>query len=198
MEEKNAIFKNTSKMDDEEISLFQNFVLKKTTFISSLVFSIIFIGGGVRMCFVDLTIGLALAICGVIGGIILLPYLMKESLKKQNKITLGDRKYLNTFEFWQDYIFITSQATSSPTANDYQEIASQKVFYKDLFKFVAYKEHLFIFINQKQSFIFDYRGMTKGTAGEVVEFLKAKGVKFVDKSSVQTPNLQNKKKNKKN
>lgn len=198
MEEKNAIFKNTSKMDDEEISLFQNFVLKKTTFISSLVFSIIFIGGGVRMCFVDLTIGLALAICGVIGGIILLPYLMKESLKKQNKITLGDRKYLNTFEFWQDYIFITSQATSSPTANDYQEIASQKVFYKDLFKFVAYKEHLFIFINQKQSFIFDYRGMTKGTAGEVVEYLKAKGVKFVDKSSVQTPNLQNKKKNKKN
>lgn len=198
MEEKNAIFKNTSKMDDEEISLFQNFVLKKTTFISSLVFSIIFIGGGVGMCFVDLTIGLALAICGVIGGIILLPYLMKESLKKQNKITLGDRKYLNTFEFCQDYIFITSQATSSPTANDYQEIASQKVFYKDLFKFVAYKEHLFIFINQKQSFIFDYRGMTKGTAGEVVEFLKAKGVKFVDKSSVQTPNLQNKKNNKKN
>ena len=198
MEEKNAIFKNTSKMDDEEISLFQNFVLKKTTFISSLVFSIIFIGGGVGMCFVDLTIGLALAICGVIGGIILLPYLMKESLKKQNKITLGDRKYLNTFEFCQDYIFITSQATSSPTANDYQEIASQKVFYKDLFKFVAYKEHLFIFINQKQSFIFDYRGMTKGTAGEVVEYLKAKGVKFVDKSSVQTPNLQNKKNNKKN
>ena len=139
MEEKNAIFKNTSKMDDEEISLFQNFVLKKTTFISSLVFSIIFIGGGVGMCFVDLTIGIALAICGVIGGIILLPYLMKESLKKQNKITLGDRKYLNTFEFCQDYIFITSQATSSPTANDYQEIASQKVFYKDLFKFVAYK-----------------------------------------------------------
>ncbi len=198
MEEKNAIFKNTSKMDDEEISLFQNFVLKKTTFISSLVFSIIFIGGGVGMCFVDLTIGIALAICGVIGGIILLPYLMKESLKKQNKITLGDRKYLNTFEFCQDYIFITSQATSSPTANDYQEIASQKVFYKDLFKFVAYKEHLFIFINQKQSFIFDYRGMTKGTAGEVVEYLKAKGVKFVDKSSVQTPNLQNKKNNKKN
>ena len=108
MEEKNAIFKNTSKMDDEEISLFQNFVLKKTTFISSLVFSIIFIGGGVGMCFVDLTIGLALAICGVIGGIILLPYLMKESLKKKNKITLGDRKYLNTFEFCQDYIFITS------------------------------------------------------------------------------------------
>ncbi|MCI8554953.1 MAG: YcxB family protein [Clostridia bacterium] len=198
MEEKNAIFKNTSKMDDEEISLFQNFVLKKNTIISSLVFSIIFIGGGVGMCFVDLTIGLALAICGVIGGIILLPYLMKESLKKQNKITLGDRKYLNTFEFYEDHIFITSQATSSPTANDYQEIASQKVFYKDLYKFVAYKEHLFIFINQKQSFIFDYRGMTKGTAGEVVEFLKAKGVKFVDKSSVQTPNLQNKKKNKKN
>lgn len=198
MEEKNAIFKNTSKMDDEEISLFQNFVLKKNTIISSLVFSIIFIGGGVGMCFVDLTIGLALAICGVIGGIILLPYLMKESLKKQNKITLGDRKYLNTFEFYEDHIFITSQATSSPTANDYQEIASQKVFYKDLFKFVAYKEHLFIFINQKQSFIFDYRGMTKGTAGEVVEFLKDKGVKFVDKSSEQTPNLQNKKKNKKN
>ena len=191
--EEQVLFKNTSKMDDEEISLFQSYALKKTILITSILFSLIFAGGGIGLCFVDLTMGIVLIVCGLVGGLILIPYGLKESVKKQNKVTLGDRKYLNTFEFFEDHIFVRSQATKDKQSNDYQEIASQKLFYQDLFKFVVYKQHLFIYINPRQSFILNFLGMTKGTIGEVIDLLKNKGVKFIDKSSVNTPDIGKKK-----
>lgn len=186
-------FKNTSKMDDEEISLFQNFALKKTTIISSIVFALIFAGLGVGLSFVDMTLGITLIVCGLLGGFVLLPYLMKESLKKQNKQNLGDKKYLNTFEFYESYILITSEANSSENKNEYQPIANQKLFYADIYKIVAYKEHLFIYINPHQSFILNYKGMTKGTAGEIIELAKEKNIKLIDKSYADLKTNQKKK-----
>lgn len=183
MEEKNVLFKNTSKMDDKEISLFQNFALRKKTIITSVIFSLFFIGGGIGLCFLDLTMGITFIICGVVGGVILLPYLMKETVKKQNQVTLGDKKYLNTFEFFEDHILVTSEATANKESNDYKPMATQILPYNEIFKVVSYKEFLFIYINKVQSFIVNFKGMTKGTIGEVIDLLKLKGVKFYDKSS---------------
>ncbi len=187
-------FKNTSKMDDNEISLFQNFALKKVTLISSIVFTLLFVGGGVGLCFLDLTMGITLIVCGVAGGVILLPYLLKESVKKENKIALGDRKYLNTFEFYEDYVMVSTQATKDKQSNDYLPVANQRIEYQDLFKLVCYREYIFLYINQKQSFILNCRGMTQGIASDLVKFLKSKGVKIIDKSSEVMPQTVNNKK----
>lgn len=191
-ENKDIKFKNTSKMDEKEISIFQNYALKKRILICSIVFALAFVLLGVGLYFVDLTMSIILIVCGIVGGFVLLPYLMKETVKKQNNIILGDRKYLNTFEFFDEYVNITSEATSTKESNDYQFVASQKLYYKDIFKFVTFQERLFIFINAQQSFILHYKGMTKSTAEELVEFLKGKGIKMIDKSKMPVPVINKK------
>ena len=179
MEEKEILFKNTSKMDENEITLFQNYALKKRVWITSIIFALSFAALGGFLCIVSLTMGIIIIACGCVGGFVLLPYLMKESIKRQNNIILGDKKYLNTFEFFEDYVNITSEATSSKDSNDFAPVATQKLMYTDVFKCVIYKERLFIFIN--------FKGMTKNTIGELIEFLKGKGIKMIDKSNVPVP-----------
>lgn len=182
METNEVLFKNTSKMDHEEISIFQNSIMKKSTTIwTMIIFVLVFAGIGVGLAFVDLTFGIIIIVCGALGGFVFLPYLMKENMKKVNKETLGDKKYLNTFEFYADYAQITTQA-SKLNENQYEEVGSQKLYYKDIYQVTVYKERLFIFLNPRQSFIFNFKGMTKGTAGEVVELLKANNVKVKDNS----------------
>lgn len=181
MQTNETMFKNTSKMDHEEISIFQNSVTKKSIFVTSIVFALIFVGMGVGFSFLNLTLGIIVIVCGLLGGFVLLPYLMKETMKKQNKAMLGDKKYLNTFEFFSDHMVATSEA-SKLEEEKYEVVGTQKIYYKDIFKVVVYRERLFIFINARQSFILNFKGMTKGTAGEVVEFLKSNNVKIKDNS----------------
>ena len=181
------LFKNTSKMDENEITIFQNFALKKRVLITSILFATCFIAAGVGLCFVNLTMGIILIACGCVGGFVLLPYLMKESVKRQNNVILGEKKYLNTFEFYEDYVMISSEATSSKDSNDYHPVATQKLMYQDVFKCVIYRQRLFIFINAQQSFIVNFQGMTLHTIDELIEFLRGKGIKMVDKTKVPVP-----------
>lgn len=168
-------------MDKEEIALFQNFAMKKNLIILSICFALIFVGIGVGVSFIELTFGIITIVCGVLGGFVLLPYLMKEQTKKQNQQNYGEKKYLNTFEFYEDYIQITTEC-SSPASKDYEKIASQKLYYQDVTKGVLYKDRLFLYIASNQCFIINYLGMTKGTIGEVIDFLKTKNIKIVDKT----------------
>lgn len=178
-------------MDDEEITLFQSYALKKTTAISSIAFTLFFVILGIGLSFVILPMGIILIVCGCIGGLIFVPYLMKESIKKQNSQNLGDRKYLNTFEFYQDTIEVTTEATSSKQTNDYKPVATQSVKYEELFQLVVYKGHLFLFISPGQSFILNFKGMTKGTYQDVIDLVKSKNVKIIDKSNVTVPDIKN-------
>lgn len=182
MDKEEAKFKNTSKMDKEEISLFQSYALKKTNLMISIFFTLIFVGIGVGVSFIELTFGIITIVCGVAGGFFLLPYMMKESVKKQNMQSLGDKKYLNTFSFFEEHVFITSEE-GLPNSNEYKEVASQSLSYQDVFQAVLYRDHLFLYIDPRQSFIISYKGMTKGTIGEVIDFLREKGVKIIDKTT---------------
>ena len=182
MENNQVLFKNTSKMDESEITLFQNAVMKKTTIITAIVFSLIFVAMGVGLSFWELTLGIITIACGVVGGFVLIPYLMKETQKKQNKEILGNKTYLNTYEFYNEYLEVTSQATENGRT-EYEEVGKQKIYYKDIFKVKIYRERLFIFINARQSFIFNFKGMTQGTAGEVIELLKSNNIKVKDDSA---------------
>lgn len=181
--EKQIKFKNTSKMNEDEIAVFQNYALKKTIILSSALLIGFCVLIGVGLCFIELYLGVAIIIAGVLGGGVLMPFLMKDSVKKQNKLVFGDRKYLNHFEFFKDYFMVTSEATTSKESNDYSVNAEEKLLYSDLFQVVVYKTYIFLYINKAQSFVLNQKGMTLGTAGELILFLKDKGLKIIDKSS---------------
>lgn len=182
MEESEVLFKNTSKMNSEEVTVFQNFALKKLHLIVSIGFSLVFVAIGLLLIFfVNLTAGIIAIASGILGGFVLLPYLLKESVKKQNMQNLGDKKYLNTFSFYDDYIIVQSEE-SEFDKKQFEEIASQKLFYNEIFQIVLFREYLFIYINEVQSFILSYKGMTKGTIAETINFLKTKGIKMIDKT----------------
>ena len=112
---------------------------------------------------------------------------MKENVQKQNNDNLGDRKYLNTFEFYENQINVATEATTSKQSNDYKQIATQTLRYEDLYQLVIYKNHLFLYINPSQSFILNFNGMTKGTYQELIELIKSKNVKTIDKSGQSVP-----------
>ena len=58
MEESEVLFKNTSKMNSEEVTVFQNFALKKLHLIVSIGFSLVFVAIGLLLIFfVNLTAG---------------------------------------------------------------------------------------------------------------------------------------------
>lgn len=181
--ENQMLFKNVSKMNEDEIVVFQNYALKKTIILSSALLIGFCALIGVGICFAQLYLGVAVIIAGALGGGVLMPFLMKDSVKKQNKLIFGEKKYLNHFEFYNDYLMVTSESTTSKESNDYQKVAEEKVLYSDLFQVVLYKTYMFIYINKSQSFVLNQRGMTLGTVGELVPFLKEKGLKIVDKSS---------------
>ena len=176
-----VLFKNTSRLNEEELLVFQNYALKKTIITMAIAIVAVFALAGVGLCFLELYLGITVIVAGLLGGVVLFPYMMKDSMKKQNKLMLGDKKYLNTFEFYNDYIIISNETTSSLTSNDYKEEANSRVTYESLFRVDIYKTYIFIYINKAQSFVLNQRGMTKGVVDDLIQFLKSKGLKVIDK-----------------
>lgn len=150
LEKNELLFKNVSKMNEEEISAFQSFALKKTIILSSLALILFFSAIGAGLLFVDTFLGIAVIVCGVLGGGVLMPFLTKDSVKKQNRLVFGDKKYLNNFEFYSDYLFTTSNATASKESNDYEQVASQKVNYSDASP-TSDLQNVYIFICKQSS-----------------------------------------------
>ena len=175
-------FKNTSRMDAGEIAVFQNYAMKKMIWGMSIAFALIMVGLGVGLWFWDMTAGIICVVCGLVGGFWLLPYLMKKNQESQVLKTLGDRKYLNTFSFFEEYLDVVSEATANATDKEYKEVGTQRVYYKDLHKIVTYKDRMFVFLNESQSFILNFKGMTVGTVKELLDFMALHNVKIVDKS----------------
>jgi len=181
MKEEKIVYKNTTKMEVNEIITFQTFAMKKVNLITSILFALIFVGIGVGLSFVNVTCGIITIVCGLLGGFVLLPYLMKESIKKQTTQSFGENEYLNTFEFNEETFKIVSEEKLA-NQEEYKEVASQELSYEDLYQAVLFRDHLFIYISARESFIVNYKGMTQGTIGEVIDLLKSKEVKIIDKN----------------
>lgn len=173
-------FKNTSKLDLEEIAILEGFAIKKSIWLMSIIFALLFVGSGVGLLFWNTTAGIIAIICGVLGGIFLLPYLIKENVKKQNEQMLGGKKYLYTYEVYKDKMVVKTQSANT-NENEYQDEIEKDIELKDLFQVVCYKQRLFVFVNAQQSFILNYKGMTHGTIGGLIEHLKSKGIKILEK-----------------
>lgn len=183
-------FKNTSKLDAQELSVFQQCAMKKTYLASSILFALLFVGAGVGLAFWQLVAGIIFIVCGLLGGFFFLPYLLKENQKKQNESVLGSSKYLNTFSFYEDYVHIQSEVTNGKD-NEFELAGEETLKYEDILKIVAYKDRLFLFVDQRQAFIVNSGSMTQGSALELESFLKSKKISFVDKTRID---LQPKKK----
>lgn len=176
-------FKNTSKLDAQELSLFQQCAMKKMIWASSIAFAVLFAGAGAAIAFWQLAAGVILVVCGIVGGFFFLPYLLKENQKKQNEAHLGKSKYLNTFSFYEDRIHVQSELTNG-VDNKFELAGEEVVRYEDILKVVTYKDRLFLFVDARQAFIVNFNSMTQGTISELIAFLKEKQLKFVDKTKV--------------
>ena len=183
-------FKNTSKLDVQELSLFQQCAMKKTYWVASIAFSLVFISAGVGIAFWKIAAGAILVVCGLLGGFWFLPYLLKENQKRQNETLLGTNKYLNTFSFFEDAVQVQSEI-SNGRDNKFEHAGEETIQYEDVLKAVIYKDRLFLFVDQSQAFIINFNGMTQGTIQELLSFIKEKGIKFVDRTKID---IQNRKK----
>lgn len=182
MVKEQELFKNTSKLDEKEVEVFQTFVMKKTNLFLSIFFTLVFVAMGVGCCFyLSLFTGIILAVCGALGGFLLLPYLMKEMMKKQNAKIYGGKKYLNTYCFYEECMTIQTESARGQDGA-FEDMSNEKLYYNEVFQALAYRDHLYIYVNARQSFILDYKGMTQGTIAELIDFIKSKNIKFVDKN----------------
>ena len=174
-EDKDILFINTTKLTEEEVTNLQLFTLKKYNLLISIMIAVFFGGIGIGLCFVNTYVGVAILLAGIIGGLFLFPYVTKEQIKRQNNQIFANQDYINSFEFYNDYINI-----KNIDKNNEKEI-SQNFNYSGLYKVVEFSQFVYIFINKNQSFMLDKKGMTKGTIGEVIELLKENGLKYQDK-----------------
>lgn len=179
-ENKDLLFYNTTKLTEEEITAFQTFAMKKDNLWASIFISLLSVGVGVGLIFVNTYVGVAIIIAGLLGGLVLFPYITKEQLRRQNLEMFEDGKYINTFEFYEDYLKVTNIDGNKTEENS----ISQEFKYDELYKFTLYKQYLFIFENKFQGFILAQTSMTKGTIGDLVEFLKSKNIPFKDRTSL--------------
>lgn len=173
MEEK-LLFKNTSKLGKDEIDIFQNFAIKKTSLLTAIILFAICAGAGVGLFFVQMYLGIAFMVGGLLGAFII-PHVISSSVKKQNQAVFQNKKYLNHFEFFEDIIVITSDAAENDS-NEYEEKAKENLKYTDIHHVVVYGIYIFVFINKYQSLILNQKGMTEGVAADLIDFLKAKGI----------------------
>ncbi len=179
-ENKDLLFYNTTKLTEEEITAFQTFAMKKDNLWASIFISLLSVGLGVGLIFVNTYVGVAIIIAGLLGGLVLFPYITKEQLKRQNLEMFEDGKYINTFEFYEDYLKVTNIDGNKTEENS----ISQEFKYDELYKFTLFKQYLFIFENKFQGFILAQTCMTKGTIGDLVDFLKSKNIPFEDRTSL--------------
>lgn len=177
------LFKNTSKLTEEDITFFQNIIMKKKILFYSLFVVLFCAGLGVGLLFVHTFLGVAIMVCGFVGGGFLLPYLLKDGMKKQNELYFKDKKYLNHFEFYEEYFKVTSEV-STKESKEYKSEGSESLYYQDIYKVVEYKSNVFIYLNKKESYILDKKGMEKGVVSDLIELFKNQNIKIVDKKSV--------------
>ena len=186
-EEKEIILKNTTTLNEKDISSFQLFAIKRHTIFVSILISVILVGIGIGLCFVNTYVGAAVIIAGIVGGVIFFPYLSKEQIKRQNAVLFSGDKYVNVFNFYDNLLKVTN------IDEDRDEDLYQTFDYTSLYKVVDYQEFIFIYTSKNQSFLLLNIGMNKGTIADLIDFLKNKNIKYIYKKSLGEMKKNNKK-----
>lgn len=177
-EEKELLFKNTTTLNENDITNLQLFAIKKHTIIIATIITLLLCGLGIGLCFVNAYIGAAIIIAGIVGGVIFFPYISREQIKRQNAMIFTENKYVNVFDFYEDILKVTNIDDKS------EENIFQTFEYGGIYKVIDYKEFVVLYVNKKQSFILLKTCMNKGTIDGLLNFLKNKKIKIIDKKSL--------------
>lgn len=179
--ENDALFSNTSKLDEEVAKEFNAFMGKKITVYAVLALIVICGVLGGLSCIFNLFLGIAIIGVGALIGAPLTAYLIKDSLKKQSANALGGGKFLVHFDFYDSNFKIMVEGCKKEE-NEYKYVGEEVVDYLSITKIVVTDTKIYLQRNNNQANIVDQRGMTHGTAGELIDLLKGKGLK-VEKMS---------------
>ncbi len=177
-EDKDLFFKNITTLNESDITSFQLFALKRHTIIVATIITILLCGLGAGLCFVNTYVGSAIIIAGIVGGVFFFPYLSREQIKKQNAVLFSGGKYVNEFDFYENHMKVTN--IDEEREEDYY----QTFEYQNIYKLVDFQDFIFIYVSKNQSFLILKTEMNKGTITELIDFLKNKNIKYVDKKSL--------------
>ena len=175
MEEK-VLFKNTTKLNENDVINFQKDSIKKISFIYGLVIFLICLGAGVGLYFVNSFLGIAMIVLGAVGGFAIFPYSTKTYSTRSNAENFYGIKSTNYYEFYQDE-FIVKGEIADLESQKKKDLAEEKYKYEDVVKVSVIKNYICIFISKSQSFVLDKRGMTKGVCADLISFFKEKQIK---------------------
>jgi len=100
------------------------------------------------------------------------PFLLSKTLVKKvyktNKIMQNNP--VNKFSFYEDYLEVET------VSENFQ--GKSKVNYNTLYKSLCNDNYIFIFINKQQAFMVDKSAFIKGSAEEMIDFLRKKNIKI--------------------
>lgn len=171
-----VLFKNVSAMGEKESKALIKVSSKKSVITFGLFFPLLFVIFGVVFILLkDIDFAIIMFVAGAVFAI-LFPLLFLLSAKQANKQIIGGRRLLNTFEFKEDILVISTEDLGAGITS-----GTSNLLYKDILKCVLTNEYIFLFINARQSFILDVNGMVQGDTEGLIEFLKTKLQKFEDK-----------------
>ena len=176
MEENKVLFSNTSKLDKDSVARFNKVIGKKITGYAVVLIVAFCAVVGAMLMLVNLFLGITVVGVGVIVGAPLGAYLIKDNMKKESEKFLAGKKYLVHFEFCEENIRIKAEA-SNENESKYSFSGEEILDYSMITKIVVSDTDLYL-QRQGRANIIDQKGMTVGTAGELIEFLRAKGIKI--------------------
>lgn len=169
------LFSNTSLLNKEAVDRFNKVTSKRIIGYGSL-----FVGcfsgivGGL-LCLVNLFLGISIIGVGFVIGIPLIAYLIKDAMKKDAQKLLDGKKYLVHFDFYEEGVKIRAEE-SLEEENKFKFSGEEEFSYEEIAKIVVSGTEIYI-QRISQANILDQRGMTKSTAGELIQFLEKKGIK---------------------
>lgn len=174
--ENNPLFTNKSLLNKEVVEKFNKFMGKKLAVSACFIvigFSVV-VGG--LLCLANLFLGISVMGIGLIIGCPLTTFLIKDAMKKDTQRLLGGKKFLLNFEFFENEILIKAES-SFEGENKFSFEGEEKIGYEDIVKVIVADTDIYI-QRAGQANIVDQRGMTYGTAGELIEFLRDKNIKI--------------------
>lgn len=175
MEEK-LLFSNTSKLDQSVVEKFNKTISKKIIGYAILLVTLFCGVVGGLFCLLNLLfLGIAVIGTGVIVGIPLVAFLIKDAMKKASQKLMNGKKYLVHFEFYENELILKAEEANE-NEKEYTFSGEDRINYAQILKIIVADTDVYI-QRAGQANVLDQRGMTKGTAGELIEFLKSKGIK---------------------
>ncbi len=170
-------YENTTNFSGKEVTSFTSFVTRPIFIKLAVALFVLFVGMGFYMFFVmdALVTAIIMWSLGVVS-VAVMPFTYKHTVLKgvRNNTMCSSSTYMN-------YKFEDGGVKISTRKGDV-EVAMLALDYRHIVKILQVQHYLFIFVTDTQAYILDVNGMTSGKANNLIDFLKSKHIKYVNKN----------------